>query len=150
MENKECSDLAIDSLKTFADITSTDHRMDGVFLIRVFLGLISDIFDILVVTWIFKFKMLVMVPLLFYLTCMSIFTVIIFLKIPLPFYSQYGFIFFKGISACHIIFLYIVVHYEDKMERKTERRKFKYMFNFYVIVHIFFNIGESVGCMFVK
>lgn len=138
----------MDRLQTFADLPSNDHRIDGIFLIRVFLGLTSDIFDALIVTWILKFNIVMLAPLLFYLVCLSVFTAITFFMIPLTFYSQYGFLFFKAVSTCHMIFLSVVIHFEDKSERRSRRHR--HVIYIYSLVHIFLNVGESLKCAFVK
>lgn len=139
-----CTDITMDMLCSVVVISTDDHRMDGVFLTRIFIGLLTDIIDVLLVSRMFRFDIAIAFPLLVYLSILLVSTIFVFQNFYLFFYTFFMFVIFKLISTFHAIFLYILIRCEHKADT------FRYV-NFaylYISMHVLFNIGELFGCIF--
>lgn len=134
-------DIVTSILYNIAAITSDDHRMDGLFLVRMFVGFFTDILDVFIASKSLNFRPpAVLVLYLFILTLLPLFA---FYSISLRFYGHKSvFLLFKVVSTCNVIFLYSVVYFESKP------CKSKTTFNVYFAINIFLNIQESIYCIF--
>ena len=129
-------DIVTSILCNIAAITSDDHRMDGLFLVRIFVGFFTELLDVFIASKSLNFRPpAVLVLYLFILTL-------------LPMFAFYGhksvFLLFKLASTCNVIFLYSVV----TVYFKSKTCKWKTVFNVYFVINIFLNVLESISCIF--
>ena len=136
-------DIVTSILCNIAAITSDDHRMDGLFLVRIFVGFFTDLLDVFIASKSLNFRPpAVLVLYLFILTLLPMFA---FYNISLRFYGHKSvFLLFKLASTCNVIFLYSVV----TVYFKSKTCKWKTVFNVYFVINIFLNVLESISCIF--
>jgi len=134
-------DIVTSILYSIAAITSDDHRMDGLFLVRIFVGFFTDLLDVLIASKTLNFRPpIVLVLYQFILTLLPMFA---FYRISSRFYGHKSvFLLFKLVSTCNVVFLYSVVYFESKT------CKWKTVFNVYFVINIFLNVLESISCIF--
>jgi hypothetical protein len=134
-------DIVTSILCSIAAITPDDHRMDGLFLVRIFVGFFTDLLDVFIASKSLNFHPPAVLYLyLFILTLLPMFA---FHNILLRFYGhKSAFLLFKLVSTCNVIFLYSVVYFESKT------CKWKTVFNVYFVINIFLNVLESISCIF--
>ena len=136
-----CFDIILTVLYSIAAITSEDHRMDGLFLVRIFIGFFTDLLDVLIASKSLNFRAPpVLVLYEFILTLLPMYA---FYMISSRFYGHKSvFLLFKLVSTCNVIFLYSVVYFGSKT------CKWKTVFNVYFAINIFLNVLESISCIF--
>ena len=134
-------DIVTSILCSIAAITSDDHRMDGLFLVRIFVGFFTDLLDVLIASKTLNFRLpTVLVLYEFILTLLPMYA---FYMISSRFYGHKSvFLLFKLVSTCNVIFLYSVVYFGSKT------CKWKTVFNVYFAINIFLNVLESISCIF--